>query len=140
MPVADVNNQDTRIPTFSTSVCRMSVWSLVSSILLLTILLSYQPVTAYNDDLPSQKWSPDYFSYRFFPETRTNYKRRMPSYVQSFSPDMKVGRVRNSWMVGDMGTMYKRVSYNAAKGGGLGLGGAGVRNKYILFKIRVIGK
>ena len=110
----------------------MSVWSLVSSILLLTILLSYQPVTAYNDDLPSQKWSPDYFSYRFFPETRTNYKRRMPSYVQSFSPDMKVGRVRNSWMVGDMGTMYKRVSYNGA-------GGGEVRNKYILSKIRVTG-
>ena len=100
----------------------MSVWSLVSSILLLTILLSYQPVTAYNDDLPSQKWSPDYFSYRFFPETRTNYKRRMPSYVQSFSPDMKVGRVRNSWMVGDMGTMYKRVSYNA--------GGVWWKNQY----------
>ena len=105
------------------------MWSLVTSILSVTILLSYQPVTGYNDDLPSQKWSPDYFNYRFFPQTRTNYKRRMPSYVQSFSPDMKVGRVRNSWMVGDMGTMYKRVSYNGSRGG---VRGGGVRNQYIL--------
>ena len=88
----------------------MTVCSVVISISLVTILLTYQPATGYNDDLPIQKWSPDYFSYRFFPEPRMNYKRRMPSYMQSFSPDMKVGRVRSSWMVGDMGTMYKRVS------------------------------
>ena len=109
------NIQDTRIPTFCNSGCRMTVCSVVISILLVTILLTYQPVTGYNDDLPIQKWSPDYFSYRFFPEPRMNYKRRMPSHVQSFSPDMKVGRVRSSWMVGDMGTMYKRVSNTSSK-------------------------
>ena len=83
------------------------------SVLLISTLLTYQPVAGYNDDLPLQKWSPQYFSYRFFPETRTNYKRRMPSsYIQSYSPDMKVGKVRPSWMVGDLGTMYKRVRYD----------------------------
>merc|ERR1719233_1457587 len=35
----------------------------------------------------------------------------MPSsYIQSYSPDMKVGKVRPSWMVGDLGTMFKRES------------------------------
>ena len=83
------------------------------SVILLLTLVIYQPAQGYNDDLPLQKWSPQYFSYRFFPEPRTNYKRRMPSsYMHSFSPDMQVGKVRPSWMVGDLGTMYKRVSYN----------------------------
>ena len=35
----------------------------------------------YNDDIPLQKWSPEYFQYRFFP-TPNNFKRRMPSYIQ----------------------------------------------------------
>ena len=36
---------------------------------------------AYRDEAPLQKWSPEYFQYRFFPAQST-YKRRMPSYVQ----------------------------------------------------------
>ena len=36
---------------------------------------------AYRAELPPQKWSPQYFQYRFFPPQNT-FKRRMPSYVQ----------------------------------------------------------
>ena len=47
--------------------------------LLIFILISSSE--GYNDDVPLQKWSPDYFQYRFFP-TPNNFKRRMPSYIQ----------------------------------------------------------
>ena len=34
----------------------------------------------FREEVP-QKWSPEYFQYRFFPSQST-FKRRMPSYVQ----------------------------------------------------------
>ena len=42
----------------------------------------------YNDDIPLQKWSPEYFQYRFFP-TPNNFKRRMPSYIQVWISNIK---------------------------------------------------
>jgi len=61
----------------------------------------------YNDDIPLQKWSPEYFQYRFFP-TPNNFKRRMPSYIQEYAPGLSFSSYRPSWRVGAMGTMYKR--------------------------------
>ena len=85
-------------------------FSIFGCIFSLLVIFNSVPANGYNDNLPVQKWSPDYFSYRFFPQQKTTYKRRMPSYVQSFTPDVELGSSRPSWHVGDMGTMYKRVS------------------------------
>ena len=84
--------------------------AIFGSILSLLVIFHSVPSNGYDDDLPIQKWSPDYFSYRFFPQQKSNYKRRVqPSYIQSFTPNV-YGSSRPSWHVGAMGTMYKRVS------------------------------
>ena len=53
----------------------------LQTIIFITISCLSAGITAYRDDMPMQKWSPEYFQYRFFPSQST-YKRRMPSYVQ----------------------------------------------------------
>eukprot|EP00092_Neocalanus_flemingeri_P033827 GFUD01036785.1.p1 GENE.GFUD01036785.1~~GFUD01036785.1.p1 ORF type:complete len:168 (+),score=27.14 GFUD01036785.1:87-590(+) len=79
------------------------------SVLPLLLISYFTPSNGYNDDIPLNKWSPDYFSYRFFPQ-QNDFKRRMPSYTQSFTPNLGYGSSRPSWHVGAMGTMYKRES------------------------------
>merc|ERR1711936_1335590 len=75
----------------------------------LLIAILFSSSEGYRDDVPLQKWSPDYFQYRFFP-TPNNFKRRMPSYIQEYwgGPGLSYTSSRPSWRVGSMGTMYKR--------------------------------
>ena len=51
-------------------------------ILSVILTLYLIPANAYKDDIPLQKWSPNYFSKRFFPQQKMDYKRRMPSQIQ----------------------------------------------------------
>ena len=85
----------------------MNFTSVLSAVFVL--LLYCVPTKGYNDEIPIQKWSPDYLSYRFFPEPIFSAKRKMPSHVQPFTQSIKVGNYRPTWRVGAMGTMYKRV-------------------------------
>ena len=61
-----------------TSTQTMGLQSIVTLVTCLTCLTCS---AAYRDEVPLQKWSPQYFQYRFFPP-KTTFKRRMPSYVQ----------------------------------------------------------
>ena len=96
---------------------RLSMISQIQGSILCVLIFSIYCAHGYRDDLPMQKWSPDYFSYRFFPEDIQTYKRRMPSsvptYYSSYLPNADRGSSQPSWHVGDMGTMYKRVSKGA---------------------------
>ena len=52
-----------------------------------------------------RRWSSGYFTHRFFPEPAGRPAR------QAFLPEAPAGRsYRPSWLVADMGTMYKRAS------------------------------
>jgi len=80
--IMTVHETGVTIPTQSsaaTSVTSVTVMYLQSVVLILSFLTIN--INAYRDDTPMQKWSPEYFQYRFFP-AQTTYKRRMPSYVQ----------------------------------------------------------
>jgi len=80
---------------------------LQSVVVVLVVVCGGVPALGYRDDSPMQKWSPEYFQYRFFP-AQTTYKRRMPNYVQEYAPGLSYSSYRPSWRVGAMGTMYKR--------------------------------
>ena len=69
-----------RVPTAS-NVSLTSTMYLQSVVVVVVLVCAAIPAQGYRDDSPMQKWSPEYFQYRFFP-AQTTFKRRMPSYVQ----------------------------------------------------------